>query len=87
MAFAQGDKNSDGYLDLTEYLTLYTPKGASPEDQKFAEAQFRKFDLNGDGVLDIGEFTEGNLRTLKCMDANGDGIVDKDEVRNGLDRC
>ncbi len=47
VAFARADKNRDGFVSYQEV------KGLMPE---LAEISFKKFDKNGDDLLDRGEY-------------------------------
>jgi Ca2+-binding EF-hand superfamily protein len=75
--FRQLDKNNSGGIDVEELKALFNLDMAhkwakaerySPAEQKEAlERLFTRADLNGDGVLDIGEFER-----IKNMAENGD---------------
>ncbi len=95
-SLARWDANRDGLIDFPEYLGFFqwklqekAAKGAlkaglvSPKDyaDQTWEAEFRRRDRNGDGLLNADEM-EGKLRdSLPQWDANRDGLIDRGEFR------
>lgn len=68
------DRNGDGRLAPYEYdRTRATTRGTDQE--------FRRLDLNGDGVITRREWT-GSALTFDNYDRNRDGVVSRDEFLN-----
>jgi Ca2+-binding EF-hand superfamily protein len=68
------DRNGDGRLAPYEYdRTQATTRGTDQE--------FRRLDLNGDGVITRREWT-GSALTFDNYDRNRDGVVSRDEFLN-----
>jgi Ca2+-binding EF-hand superfamily protein len=68
------DRNGDGRLAPYEYdRTQATTRGTDQE--------FRRLDLNGDGVITRREWT-GSALTFDNYDRNRDGVVSRDEFMN-----
>jgi Ca2+-binding EF-hand superfamily protein len=68
------DRNGDGRLAPNEYdRTRATTRGTYEE--------FRRLDLNGDGVITRREWT-GSALTFDNYDRNRDGVVSRDEFLN-----
>jgi EF hand len=58
------------------------PQGNSPELlQQMADADFKKYDANGDGMLNADEMPGALKQSLKFWDKNGDGLIDGTEYR------
>lgn len=59
-AFEQADRNNDGQIEKSELekcmLEVASKLGCSKPDQKAIDAEFKKLDINSDGVIDMKEF-------------------------------
>jgi len=55
-----------------------------------SDEMFAKMDKNGDGSIDLAEYTEPQTSEIegrfKRMDENGDGKVSKDEMKSGIEK-
>jgi Ca2+-binding EF-hand superfamily protein len=75
--FRKLDVNNDGYVNLSEYLSLAPQVGAGSDN---SSATFYAKDRNRDGFLTRGEYADG--RTFDRVDRNDDGRVSYDEFLN-----
>lgn len=75
-AFAAFDANHDEQLDRDELRAGAEVTGAAPDDVAAATAAMERWDEDGDGVLERGEFATGRMRML---DADRDARVDERE--------
>ena len=68
---------------LVSPLVMAIPALAQPdpeEMQKRGEERFAEVDINGDGVINRGEFEDQRTQKFIEADANGDGQLSHDEV-------
>lgn len=73
--FAAADRNHDGRLSPSEFVTIRRAAAA------FAEADFGYFDENQDGVIARKEFVEKPSEFILKYDKNGDCRVTQDEMK------
>ncbi|MCX8037993.1 MAG: EF-hand domain-containing protein [Candidatus Sumerlaeia bacterium] len=76
-AFAQADRNGDGYLDREELR--YLPPLALDHPQRRAEALIAQMDQDGDRMLSQNEFRVPGGR-FEEVDENRDGLADLREM-------
>jgi hypothetical protein len=73
--FASADRNHDGKLDPSEFVTVQKAEAS------LAEADFGYFDENQDGKITRKEFVEKPNAFILRFDRNGDCRVTGDEIR------
>jgi len=97
------DKNNDGAVDFGEFFAWWknNDKFRHLEPEKMlrmthAVAMFRKYDVDGDGTIDVSEYAKlcedmghkQNARQLEeglaKLDANKDGVINFDEFCDWL---
>lgn len=90
-AFAAADRNRDNLITLTELRELQRAFGAAPSESELQD-MFSALDLDGDGLIDFGEFvrsieqtgvatdeqklTAQLKETFSALDDDGDGFID-----------
>ncbi|WP_050031543.1 hypothetical protein [Bradyrhizobium sp. LTSP857] len=73
--FTLADRNRDGKLDTTEFVTV------QKADAALADADFGYFDENQDGKITRREFVDKPSAFIMRFDRNGDCRVTGDEIR------
>ena len=76
--FTLADRNRDGNLDPSEFVTVKKATAAV-----LPEAEFGYFDENQDGKISRNEFAGKQSEFIMRYDANGDCRVTPEEVRAG----
>lgn len=92
--FRSLDKDSSGYLDVSELETAMRSMGTESTKQEI-DALVSQIDIDGNGCVDIFEFAKMVSEKLKdydperelleafaVFDKNGDGMVDIDEIKS-----
>jgi Ca2+-binding EF-hand superfamily protein len=80
------DPDNDDAMTLDEYLIFFVgpenrDKKAEGTVKKDTKGIFAQSDLDGDGVLGVGEVVVFRAAEFKDMDANGDGKVTPEEFQ------
>ena len=83
------DADSDGALTEEEFMAVRMGPGTAAvapgrnqtARQAAKQARFAELDQNGDGRVDLTEFTTGGDHAFAAMDGNGDGAIDVAEFR------
>ncbi len=70
--FKKYDKNSDGFLDKSEFSAI-----------KDTKSSFEDLDKNKDGKLDMNELREAAQKKFNFYDKNQDGFLDPAECNPG----
>ena len=84
--FAGFDHNGDGTLKASELRPALHTLGLHRVSVPQVEAILREWDTDGDGVIDLVEFSclVRDLRIFAAIDTDGDGSIDPEELRVAL---
>ena len=77
VCFARYDAKGDGLLILPAIQRRFPPSQAIQVD-----AQFRRIDLDGDGLITRAEWDQENERLFRQLDTNHDGVLAGNELSN-----
>jgi len=81
-AFADADKNHDGYLSMEEYVRVFKEHGVNISKEEVA-IYFSNKDKDRDGLISYQEFCGRKTVTEKAfqaLDINSDGYISKPEM-------
>ncbi|KAI0242017.1 putative calmodulin-like protein 6, partial [Lamellibrachia satsuma] len=84
----EADEDYSGNIDFDEFVTMMASKPRPKSEEELVAEAFRRFDVDGDGVLTVDELRQGMISLgedmtdeeiedmMRAADVNGDGVID-----------